>query len=339
MTKILLSLRTSLACAFLLVALVLPVGKSNAEEHANGVYEIRIGWQIPWATQGQLVQVWKHTDILKKNGLSAVFIGRTYGPILNEVALAGGIDVILTADQPAAALFSKRKGWVGIGRLMYNRTLTYVPPNSPIQSMSELKGKTIGVPVGAAAERGLNGDLEASGVDPKHDVTIINVGIREQVPLVGSGKNKPTWGNLDALSGFDPVPAIFESQGLIRVLSVSNIVSVVLMNEAFIEKHPGVAKRVMQALFDAYDYYRQHQKEAGDWFIKEARLRGVDYKALDIAASVEPNVWVTNRADIRVSFTEEDFLVMQKGADFLEPKVGPLDMRDFVTNKYTTGVE
>ncbi len=72
--------------------------------------KIRIGWQIPWATQGQLVQIWKHTDILKKNELKAEFVGRTYGPLLNEIALAGEIDVVLTADQPAAALFSKDKG-------------------------------------------------------------------------------------------------------------------------------------------------------------------------------------------------------------------------------------
>lgn len=25
----------------------------------------RIGWQVPWAIQGQLVQIFKHTDILE----------------------------------------------------------------------------------------------------------------------------------------------------------------------------------------------------------------------------------------------------------------------------------
>src|ERR1019366_9319058 len=92
-----------------------------ATVHADGLTKIRVGWQIPWATQGQLVQIWKHTDILKKNGLEAEFIGKTYGPMLNEIALAGGLDVILTADQPAAALFAKDMGWIGVARLMYNR--------------------------------------------------------------------------------------------------------------------------------------------------------------------------------------------------------------------------
>ena len=30
---------------------------------------IRIGWLVSWATQGQLAQTLKHTDILEKNGL------------------------------------------------------------------------------------------------------------------------------------------------------------------------------------------------------------------------------------------------------------------------------
>jgi ABC-type nitrate/sulfonate/bicarbonate transport system substrate-binding protein len=114
--------------------------------NAQKLTKIRIGWQVPWATQGQLVQILKHTDILKQNGLTATFVGRTYGPVLNEIALAGDIDVVFTADQPAAALFSKEKGWIGIGRLMYNRTLTYVPPNSPIQKIKGLRGKTMAKP-------------------------------------------------------------------------------------------------------------------------------------------------------------------------------------------------
>lgn len=296
--------------------------------------EVRIGWQIPWATQGQLVQVWKHTDILAKNGLCAKFVGKTYGPELNEIALAGHLDVILTADQPAAALFSKGRRWIGVARLMYNRTLTFVPLGSPIQSMADLRGKRIGVPVGAAAERGLNEDIRAAGLDPKQDVKIINVGIRAQVSLVMGAKGSARWGNIDALSGFDPTPAIFESKGFVRVLSISNIVSLVLMNERFIKEHPGVAERVTQALLDAYDYYRQHQKEANAWFMKEARLPNASHDALKIAAAVEPNVWVTDRADIRVTFTDDDFKVMQRGADFLASKVGQVDMRKFVSNRY-----
>ena len=115
-------------------------GKKDSNNNQETTH-LRVGWQIPWATQGQLVQILKRTEILKKNNLSAEFIGRTYGPMLNELALADSIDVVLTADQPAAVLFSKDKGWVAVGRLMYNRTATYVPINSPVKDLGDLKGK------------------------------------------------------------------------------------------------------------------------------------------------------------------------------------------------------
>lgn len=302
---------------------------------AGDLVKVRFGWQVPWATQGQLVQVLKNTGILEKNGIRGEFIGRTYGPLLNEIALAKEIDVVLTADQPAAALFAKDKGWLGIGRLMYNRTLTYVPPLSPIKTIQDLKGKTIGIPIGAAAERITIDALRSAGIDPGKDVRIINVGIREQGPLVLGGGKKTTWGNIDALSGFDPTPAIFEAQGLIRVLDVGKVCSLVVMNKAFIRKHPGIAVKMMKAFFDAYDYYRQNVKQANAWFMKEARLKGVAQKSCDIAASIEPNVWVKKRADIRVTFTVDDFAIMQKGADFLAPKVKKhIKITQYVTNVF-----
>ncbi len=297
--------------------------------------KVRIGWQVPWATQGQLVQILKHTDILEKNGLQAEYVGRTYGPVLNEIALADGIDIVLTADQPAAALFSKGKGWMGIGKLMYNRTLTYVPPKSTISSLQELRGKTIGIPIGAAAERITVAALVKAGLDPKKDVKIINLGIREQGPLVLKDKNSAHWGTIDALSGFDPTPAIFEAKDLIRVLDVGKVCSLVLMNENFIAKHTGVAEQFMQALYDAYDYYRQNSQQANEWFMKEAGLKGASHKACDVAASIEPNVSAKSRAEIRVTLTEEDYLILEQAAEFMAPKIKKkVDMRKYVINKY-----
>lgn len=323
--------RTVGAALMIYVTLIGLVTMGSADETTK----LRIGWQIPWATQGQLVQILKHTDILEKNGLSAEFVGRTYGPVLNEIALAGDIDVVLTADQPAAALFSKEKGWIGIGRLMYNRTLTYVPPKSEITKIKELRGKTIGIPIGAAAERVTNEALIREGLNPKKDVRIVNVGIREQGPMVLKGKSAGKWGTIDALSGFDPTPAIFESKNLIRVLDVGKVCSLVLMNRQFIDSHQGVAQKMMQALFDAYDYYRQHVDQANTWFLKEARLAKANQQACNIAASIEPNLACTSRKDIRVTFTEEDFQIMQRGADFLTPKLKKkVDMRRFVSNQY-----
>ncbi len=323
------------------MAMIALWGWSASLAQAAELTKIRIGWQVPWATQGQLVQILKHTDILAKNGLEAAFVGRTYGPQLNEIALAGEIDVVLTADQPAATLFAKDKGWLGVGRLMYNRTLTYVPPKSPIKSMAELKGKTIALPMGAAAERITVAALKKAGLDPAKDVKILNLDIREQGPLVLGGADKESWGNIDALAGFDPTPAIFEAKGLIKVLDVGKVCSLVLMNQEFIKAHPAVATKMMQALFDAYDYYRQHVEEANGWFMAEAGLSsGADQTACNAAASIEPNLKAKKRAEMRLSFTDEDFAIMAEAAEFMAPKIKTsVDMKKYVSNEYVKGVK
>ncbi|MFA6236117.1 MAG: ABC transporter substrate-binding protein [Bacteriovorax sp.] len=298
--------------------------------------KVRIGWQVPWALQGQLVQIWKHTDILKKNGLEAEFVGKNYGPQLNEIALAGVIDVILTADQPAAALFSKDKGWVGISRLMYNRTTTYVPPKSEIKDLKDLKGKTVGVPFGAAAQRALVENLKNSGLDPKADVKFINLGMAEHGPLIKKAAADATkWDQFDALSGFDPIPAILEAQGLVRTIDTAKICSVVLMNKEFLSANKGVGKNIAKALKDAYAYYRKNRAEADAWFLEEAKLEGADPKALDLAAALEPNLKVKKDKDIKITFSEDDFKLMQKGADFVGETSGKIiNMKDFVSNDY-----
>jgi sulfonate transport system substrate-binding protein len=298
--------------------------------------KIRIGWQVPWALQGQLVQVWKHTDILKKHGLEAEFIGKTYGPELNEIALAEAIDVILTADQPAAALFSKNKGWVGVSRLMYNRTATYVPLKSPVKSLSELKGKTIGVPFGAAAQRIIVGHLRERGINTDLDVKFINLAMTEHGPLISrSGPKVTAWDQFDALSGFDPIPAILEAKGLIRIIDTGKVCSLILMNKNFLEKNPGTAKNISLALKDAYIYYRKHKNEADKWFLEEAKLNEADTHALQIASSLEPNMFEKNDQDINVNFSDEDFLIMQKGADFIEANIGKkINMKDYVSNEF-----
>ena len=151
---------------------------------------------------------------------------------------------------------------------------------------------------------------------------------------------KSQWGHIDALSGFDPTPAIFEAKGWVKVLDVGKVVSLVLMNQAFISKHKGVAEKVMHAMVDAYDYYRQHVKQANSWFMKEAGLKDADQKACDIAASIEPNLKAKERAAIRVSFTPDDFKILQGAADFMAAKIKKhIDMRKYVSNRYVSDLK
>lgn len=88
---------------------------------------IRLGWQEPWATQGQLVMGLQHTNIPELNDLNIEYVGFAYGGPLNKAAIAGEVDILLTADHPALVLMSKKPGYRIVSRMMYNRVCIYVP--------------------------------------------------------------------------------------------------------------------------------------------------------------------------------------------------------------------
>jgi ABC-type nitrate/sulfonate/bicarbonate transport system substrate-binding protein len=302
--------------------------------------KIRIGWQTPWATQGQLVEVMKQTSVLKDNNLEADFKGFASGAPLNEAALANGVDILFTADQPAATLISKNSDWIIIGRLMYNRVSLYVPPNSPITSISDLNGKTVAMPFGAAAQRmALRVEKEA-GLDPKKDVKNINLGIYEQSDLVKDA-NATKWGAIDAMVGFDPTPAIFEEKGLVRNLHTESVVSLIVVSKKYLLANPGVAENFLKAFIDTYDFYRQNQSTANKWFITDSKLAASE-NALNIAAAVEPNLTVNSKTDIRISFTDLDYNIMQDAANFIYDNnlvSSRVVMKDHVDLSYLSNIQ
>jgi len=306
---------TLAAQLFLMIYICFVVSISYCKAEEADIIDIRIGWQIPWATQGQLTQVLNNTNLLALNGLKGEFKGFSYGGPLNEAALAGEVDVIFTADQPAAMLLATGADWVIIGRLMYNRTALYVPPKSPIKHLADLKGKNIAIPFGAAAQRIALKAIEDAGLDAKHDINSINLDIYEQAGVVQSGTDS-SWGNIDAMVGFDPTPAIFEYEKRARMLHVGKVVSLVLMNKKFITKFPKAPTRFLASFREAYLYYAMHKDEANKWFKKGSRLN-FETEVLDIAASVEPNVNAKIINDVSIVLTEKDIAVIDEAARFI----------------------
>lgn len=293
--------------------------------------KVRIGWQVPWTLQGQLVQVLKHTDLLKRNGLQAEFVGKTYGPELNELALAGQVDVILTADQPAAILLGQSADWKIAARLMYNRTSTYVPPGSPLKSLKDLKGKTVGVPFGAAAERVLHQGLTSAGLQ-KEDIQWVNLGMLEHGPLIQKGivsPKKQSWGQFDALSGFDPIPALLESQGLVRTLHTGKVCALILVNQKLTTAKKDLLARLVKSFSEAYVFYRDNRSQANTWFLAEAQLKGGNDKAMSLTEEFEPNL--KPGSEIRMTLNSDDLNMLQQAADFVAQKTGKkVQMKDWV---------
>lgn len=280
----------------------------------SGLTPIKIGWQVGWATQGQVSQVLKHSDILKNNGLAGEFLGFSYGAPLTEAALASQVDVAFVADQPAATLIARGGKWSIIARLIDFRSALIVPIESPIKSLKDLEGKTIAIPFGSTTHRVILNMIKEAGLVPEKNASIINLDILEQAALIQSG-NRTKWGNVDAMASWDPNVAIFESRSMARVLKFDNALAVVVMaNEYIANQRPG-AIRFLKSFIEAYYYYAMHQEQANMWFAEEARIQ-FDPALLNVAAAFEPNIKAQTIGDIDVSLSEHQILMMQEGAQF-----------------------
>jgi sulfonate transport system substrate-binding protein len=299
---------------------------------------IRIGWQTAWATQGQLAQILTRTNLLSMNGIEGKFTGFPYGGPLNEAASAGEVDLIFTADQPAASLIASGADWVIIGRLMYNRVALYVPPESEVRTIVDLKGLTVAMPFGAAAQRVAFKAMRSAGLDPEKDVHCVNLGIYEQGDVVRRG-SKASWGEIDAMAGFDPTAAIFEHEGLARILHSDRVVAVLLMDRKYLDSHPRVPVRILVAVAEAYRYYASHRKEADRWF-REASQLECDDVVLEKAAMIEPNLGVQSINDVVLGFSDADLASMEESAEFLYEQhliKNQIDLRSKIDKRFAEG--
>ena len=74
--------------SFLTIGSVLFISCGQKKQQISDKVPVRIGWQIPLATQGQVVQVLKRTTLLEQHGLDAKFVSFSYGGPQSEAALA-----------------------------------------------------------------------------------------------------------------------------------------------------------------------------------------------------------------------------------------------------------
>lgn len=276
---------------------------------------IRLGWQLPWATQGQLVMALKQSNIPELAGIDLEYVDFTYGGPLNQAALAGDVDILLTADQPAAVLIARGDKHRIVARMMYNRTCIYVPTGSNVENLTDLNGAHIAGPVGAAAERIAMADLSGMGVNiDALEHSKLDMG--QQAALVRQSEGASSWGTIDALYGFDPLPAAFEEQDLVKMLSCGKVLSLVLASDEMIEERPEELAAFLRAFHAAWALYAEKPDEMNKAFLNESGLE-MSQAALEIAAAVEPNRFANDLDDLRLSFTQEDAAIFKTSVQFL----------------------
>jgi ABC-type nitrate/sulfonate/bicarbonate transport system substrate-binding protein len=300
-------------CVAIVVGLTV-IATSCDKKETTSFPTIEIGWQVAWATQGQIAMALQRTTALETMRLKGDFKSFTYGAPMSEVALAGQLDVAFVGDQPAVSLLSRSTDWKIVARLMDFRVAIVVSPASSIQTVADLKGKTLGIPFGASTHRVALEMLKEAGLDPDKDLKIINIDILEQSDVVKAAAGCP-WPKVDAFASWDHHIALYEKQGYARILKSGTALGVVIMSQKFIESKPKEAAKFLAAFKLAYLYYATHQEEVDRWFAEAAGGK-FDVSILKTVAEVESNMKAPDLSHVRIDIGTRQITTLQQAADF-----------------------
>lgn len=299
------------ASLVMLALLALLTPHSRAQANSGTDVPVRIGWQIPAATQGQVLQVLKRTNVLEGHGLKPVFVPFSYGGPQVQAAFAGELDVFFSGDQPAINLIARGGKWKVVARLFEDGVGYLVPPSSSLKSIADLRGKNVASPFGSVAHRDAFREQEAVGLNPHTDVANKNLDvleIRRRVEAGGGGN----WEGMDAAVVWEPIISRFQLEGLAQPLTSRSYLGVIAVSEAFIERQPEAVVQLLVALMRSWDFFARDPDLVMQWYIEDTRL---DYTPESlVAARLDANFAASSLNDISLELTPAHINTLERAS-------------------------
>lgn len=271
-------------------------------------------------------------DLLKKHlpttgkyeGVKYDIVFRDYdsGPPITNQMLANKLDFGVMGDYPLIVNGAKfqetgRQETRFIGVTGYNLRGTgngiVVPINSSAQSLADLEGKTLSVPVGSAAWGMTLKALSEAGLNGK--VQIVN-----QSPAVGVANIQA--GRIDAHADFCPWSEIMEFRGAARKIYDGSEAGIptfhgIVVRQSYAKQYPEVVEGVLKATIEAQKWIQENPMEAA---LKVSEWTGVEKEVLYLYFS-EGGI-TTAEASIKREWVE----AMKYDLDLLKREVGVPDL-------------
>ncbi|WP_353814534.1 aliphatic sulfonate ABC transporter substrate-binding protein [Agromyces sp. SYSU T00266] len=202
---------------------------------------------IDFATYNPLSLIIKDQGWLEAEGLEVTWVQSAGSNKANEALRAGAIDVGSTAG--SAALLARANGSPIKTIDIYSQpewSAIVAGPDSEIDEVSDLKGKTVAATKGTDPYFFLLQTLEAEGLSPD-DITVENLQHADGWAALQNGA-------VDAWAGLDPIMAGAEVAGATLIYRNVDFNSYGFLNatESFLEEKPALA----QLVIDAYEQAR-----------------------------------------------------------------------------------
>lgn len=267
---------------------VLAYGAAHAEDT-----KIRIGY--PSGMNGQVPVVLEKAGIAPKHQLAAEFTGFQYGPPMMEGLVSGQLDAVVTSFLPPLTLSAKAPGTIKfVATLGQSSHSLLVPRDSPAKTLTDLKGKKIGVSVGSESHLDLILALKDAKLDPKTDVELVNLQPNELPAALEKGLVD------SALIRQPQVLRLEESLGAKKIETWPFRFTSIVRTE-YLNSNPDAVKRYVEALKDAVLYIATNPDQSATWFAESQRLKPEVVKKL---AGENPLYAAKKRDDIKIEIDE-----------------------------------
>jgi len=200
--------------------------------------------------------------------------------------------------------------------------------SSGISKLEDLKGKTIAAQAGAAGESLLNLALAKAGLT-REDVTIINIDNNNLASaILSTGADK-----VDAIAGWQPgTTAVMTALGDDGIKLATNkdfpdaaFPSTWVANKKFVQEHPDIVQKFVNALTKAQAYRAENMQEACEW---ASQMAG--QAANDLYTQIPYAVWPTG-PELKAYYhdgTFKDLLLILRKNQIAGGKVTEAEVKD-----------
>jgi sulfonate transport system substrate-binding protein len=238
-------------------------------------------------------------EVAKKHGVSFTYRVFDALPSINDALASGKLDIIMEAETPAIIQQASGNELVEIAPLASLVQEIVVPIDSPVQNLTDLKGKRIGVLLGTGFHYGLVSAMSALGIPPE-SYTVVNLAPAE----AGAALSAKT---IDAWAVWPPFPQqeVVAGTGKTIPSGKGRVYSLMFGTREFVEKNNPSVRDVVDAIERARKFIAA-KKEGAISIVASATA--LPDKVVSLAWS---------KMDFQMTVTPEAIAEMQSEADFL----------------------
>lgn len=207
---------------------------------------------------------------MAKQGAKVEWIPFLSGPVMIEAAAGDRVDILGVGNMPVLVARAGGIDLKVIAKAAFNpaTNAVLVRPDSPIKTLSELKGKKVAAQLGSSVHYFLYQLLNPLGLS-MDDLQLVNLAGPDQGPALESGA-------VDAIVLWMPYRTQLEMAGKARVLADSSHVpgslSFYAVRNSFGTANPDLIEAFLKATQATNTYMRKHKEETVELLAKESQF-------------------------------------------------------------------